>query len=153
MKNALPFLIVAAVAVTGFRAASYTPLTSPAICTIDSASSNYTLELTEDRLNPSDTTSFGVGFRVANGLDGVTFAGISVVTDSLTCAAAILAYAQISYPSNATGRANVLAATDGIFIVRLSPNRYVLNANYLSRFRGIEHFLVDSTFSLVNSNF
>jgi len=129
------------------------PRVASGICSLDTSSSNYTLERIEDRLNPRDTTYFGDGFRTQNGLVDATFVGVSIVTDSATCAAGIQAYARITYPNDTIKRKRFLAGLDDIFIVRLTANRFVLNANIYSPQILIEHFLVDSTFAIVNVNF
>lgn len=149
-------LLLAAVAVAGFRgslAASEARLLAPSICTLDTAFSNFTLDQIESRLDPSDTTSAAASYRSTYGLTSATFAGIVVVTDSTKCASGIVAYANIKHPSDTMKRNALLAQLDHIFIVQLTPNRFVMNAAVYSRQTMLEHFLVDSTFALVSANF
>lgn len=142
------------VAASGFRAESggITPV-APTICTLDTAISDYTLERIQDHLDPTDTTTEEANYRAKNGLNGLTFAGISIVTDSATCAAGIQAFAQIYHPTDTIMRNKLRAALDRIFIVQLSPNRFVMNANVYSPYILFSHFLVDSTFSVVSTSF
>lgn len=152
-RRVLPFVIPAVVAAACLRSPSGAQTSSPAICTLDTSSTNYTMERVEDRLDPADTTSFGAGFRAATGLTGVTFSSITVVADSARCAAGIQAYARISYPTDSIKRNGFLDGIHNIFIVQLSADRFVLNADISSRNALVQHFLVDSTFSVVNVNF
>lgn len=148
----IPFVLLA---VTGSAAlvSSSKVQTAPAVCTIDTASSNYTLQRIEERLDPTDTVAANIDYRSVNGLTGITYAGITIVSDSAKCAAGLRAYARISFPADTLKQATFLDGLNQIFIVRLSANRYLLNANIYSPATFIEQLLVDSTFSIVDVNF
>lgn len=104
-------------------------------------------------LDPSDVTAETVAYRTEYGLTGLSFSGISIVSDSASCAAALVGYSKLKHPIDTVAQSNFLSWVSSIFFVKLSPNRYVLNANFHDERILVEHLLVDSNFALISRRF
>ena len=125
---------------------------SPPICSVGEEEKAFTLSRIKERLDTAATDTGDVNYRRNFGLNGIRLTSIHVVEDSATCAAAIVAYARISHPDDSVARHNAASSLKSILVVRLSTNRYILNANEFSDWRHTWMFLVDSTFSIIDVN-
>lgn len=107
----------------------------------------------QSRFDPANTDTVNTNFLRQVGLTGLSAANVVAVTDSSKCAAAIVAYAHLSEPSNSEKRQVLRTQLPGIAVYRLSANRYLLNAGIYSRYWTHEMFVTDSNFREVSNYF
>lgn len=105
------------------------------------------------RFDPTNTDTVNANFLSQFGLTGLSAANVVAVTDSSKCAAAIVAYANLSEPANLVKRQVLRTQLPGIAVYRLSANRYLLNAGIYSRYWVHEMFVTDSNFAYVSNYF
>ena len=107
----------------------------------------------QSRFDPTNTDTVNTNFLSRFGLTGLSAANVVAVTDSTKCAAAIVAYANLSEPANSVKRQVLRTQLPGIAVYRLSANRYLLNAGIYSRYWVHEMFVTDSNFAYVSNYF
>ncbi|QJR35760.1 hypothetical protein [Gemmatimonas groenlandica] len=112
-----------------------------------------TLSRIQERFDPTNTDTANVNFLSRFGLTGLRAANVVAVTDSSTCAAAIVAYANLSEPADSRKRQALRTQLPGIVVFRLSPNRYLLNAGMSNPYWFYEMFVTDSNFAYVSNYF
>ena len=105
----------------------------------------------DSRTHNTDTAN--VNFLSRFGLTGLSAANVVAVTDSSKCAAAIVAYANLSEPANSAKRQALRTQLGDIAVYRLSANRYLLNAGIYNRYWTHAMFVTDSNFAYVSNYF
>ena len=112
-----------------------------------------TLSRIQARFDPTNTDTANVNFLSRFGLTGLSAANVVAVTDSSKCAAAIVAYANLSEPANSAKRQALRTQLGDIAVYRLSANRYLLNAGIYNRYWTHAMFVTDSNFAYVSNYF
>jgi hypothetical protein len=121
----------------------------PPVCQIDTEMSNYTLGRIREVLDPNENDETTVSYRKNNGLSGLRFSNVVVVEDSLTCAKSLIAYVTLREPTDTLAQRYLYEGLPGVFLVRLSSNRYVVTAGIFDPWWMYEHYLLDSKFGLI----
>lgn len=127
--------------------------TTPAVCLVDTAIMTLTLNRVVEVLDSTLADSVFGDYRTENGLTGLTSAGSTVVTDSLTCKAGLRAYAISKHPGDTVKQNTFRTNLGSVFIIQLSANRYVLTGGVYNPITFIERYLYDSTWTLLERNF
>ncbi len=153
-----PIVFIAIFATTAATAVSISsPEAStqpPAVCTLHENMESYTLDRIAQQLDSSSAEPEVMAFLDSIGVAGVSSVSATVVRDSAKCAAARLAYASLYFAAeDSLARSGWLSQVTGVFVVRLTPNRYVVNAGMADLWRVHHMFVLDSTWSLVSNHF
>lgn len=153
------FLIASVAAAPAGAAVHATRPVGPAVVSPSNPCSTHpsfhatTLSRIRARFDPANSDTANVNFLSRFGLTGLTAANVVPVTDSTKCAAAIIAYANLSEPADSVKRQQLRTQLPGIVVYRLSANRYLLNAGIQSRYWGHEMFVTDSNLAYVSNYF
>lgn len=146
-------LAIGVAAAEGAGLRSPRPLAIPAVCTIDSVMQDHTLRRVAHVLSAPATDSLALLLLQDYGLFGVSADSATVVADSTFCSSALDAYAEHQEDFDSTQRANFRNSLDGIYVVRLTPNRFVVNVGLYHPWWLYEHLVLDSTLALVGRQF
>lgn len=101
--------------------------TQPAICRIDSLRLAITLEQINNVLDPAFTDPEHLARVDSMGLTGVLPGNATIVSDSAQCSAARTGYLMARQPTDSAMRASIATLVPSVILVRLSPNRYLIN--------------------------
>lgn len=107
---------------------------------------SFTISRVGERLDPKRTDTATVNYNRKYGLTGASMQGVGAVSDTAMCRRALRAYINASEPFNETRRQEQQDFFKTIAVVRILPNRYLLNVGLGDRYWGHEMFLTDSTF-------
>ena len=122
-------------------------------CTTDTSVVNVSLRQLSALVEATATENpVEVAHREQLGLDGASMSAVTVVVNDSLCNAARIAYVRGTFPDTLDITAG-LNSLPSVALIKVLPNRYLVNAEVLGYWTLYEHFVMDSTFAIVSKTF